>query len=48
MLDLSREVAVIDADEPHIGADICRAGDEGRTVVLVSPDGTVRTLVARG
>lgn len=48
MLALPREVAVIDADEPHIGADICRAVDEGRAVVLVSPDGSVRTLVARG
>lgn len=37
----------IDVDEPYIGADICRAADEGRAVVLVSPDGSTRTLVAR-
>jgi hypothetical protein len=37
----------VDADEPYIGADICRATDEGRAVVLVSPDGSTRTLVAR-
>jgi hypothetical protein len=35
----------IDADEPDIGSEICRAADEGRAVVLVDPDGTTRTLL---
>jgi hypothetical protein len=35
----------IDAHEPDIGSEIRRAADEGRAVVLVDPDGTIRTLL---
>jgi hypothetical protein len=41
------KVLFVDTDEPYIGADICRAVDEGCAVVLVSPDGSTRTLVAQ-
>jgi hypothetical protein len=36
----------IDAEQPWAGEAIARAADEGRHVVLVSADGTIRTLVA--
>jgi len=36
----------IDAEKPWAGEAIARAADEGRPVVLVSADGTIRTLVA--
>jgi hypothetical protein len=35
----------IDADEPSLGAEIRRAADEGRAVVLVAADGSTRTLL---
>jgi hypothetical protein len=35
----------IDADEPSVGAQIRRAADEGRAVVLVAADGSTRTLL---
>jgi hypothetical protein len=37
--------AFIDADEPSVGAEIRRAADEGRAVVLVAADGSTRTLL---
>jgi hypothetical protein len=37
--------AFIDADEPSVGAEIRRAVDEGRAVVLVAADGSTRTLL---
>jgi hypothetical protein len=37
--------AFIDADEPYAGAEIRRAADEGRAVVLVAADGSTRTLL---
>jgi len=36
----------IDAEKPWAGEAIARAADEGRPVVLVSADGTARTLIA--
>jgi hypothetical protein len=36
----------IDAEKPWAGEAVARAADEGRAVVLVSADGTARTLVA--
>ena len=36
--------AFVDADEPSTEAEISRAADEGRAVVLVSSDGSTRTL----
>lgn len=36
--------AFVDADEPYAGEEIRRAADEGRAVVLVSADGSTRTL----
>jgi hypothetical protein len=38
--------AFIDADEPSVGAEICRAADEDRAIVLVSADGSTRILRA--
>lgn len=35
----------IDADEPSLGAEIRRAADEGRAIVLVAADGSTRTLL---
>jgi hypothetical protein len=37
--------AFIDADEPSVGAEIRRAADEGRAIVLVAADGSTRTLL---
>lgn len=37
--------AFIDAYEPSVGAEIRRAADEGRAVVLVAPDGSTHTLL---
>jgi hypothetical protein len=37
--------AFIDGDEPSAGAEIRRAADEGRAVVLVASDGSSRTLL---
>jgi hypothetical protein len=34
----------VDADEPSVGAEIRRAADEGRAIVLVAADGSTRTL----
>jgi hypothetical protein len=34
----------VDADEPYAGAEIRRAADEGRAVVLVAADGSTRIL----
>jgi hypothetical protein len=34
----------VDADEPYAGEEIRRAADEGCAVVLVSADGSTRTL----
>jgi len=34
----------VDADEPGAGRAIERAADEGRAVILVSADGSTRTL----
>lgn len=39
------KAAFIDADEPYASAEIRRATDEGRAVVLVYADGSVRTLL---
>ncbi len=39
------KAAFVDADEPYIGAEIRRAADEGRAVVLVSADGSTRILL---
>lgn len=39
------KAAFVDADEPYAGEEIRRAADEGRAVVLVSADGSTRTLV---
>ena len=36
----------IDAEKPWAGEAIARAADEGRPAVLVSADGTTRTLIA--
>lgn len=36
--------AFIDADTPQAGHEIQRAADEGRSVVLVSADGSSRVL----
>jgi hypothetical protein len=38
------KAAFIDADEPSVGAEIRRAADEGRAIVLVAADGSTRTL----
>jgi hypothetical protein len=35
----------VDADEPSVGAEIRRAADEGRAVVLVAADGSTRDAV---
>ena len=35
----------LDADEPNVGAEIRRAADEGRAIVLVAADGSTRTLL---
>jgi hypothetical protein len=35
----------LDADDPTVGAEIRRAADEGRAIVLVSADGSTRTLL---
>ena len=38
------KAAFVDADEPYVGAEISRAAEEGRAVVLVAADGsTVRS-----
>jgi hypothetical protein len=37
--------AFIDADEPSAGAEIRRAADEGRAIVLVAADGSTRMLL---
>ncbi|HEY3865429.1 MAG TPA: hypothetical protein VGL54_05025 [Solirubrobacteraceae bacterium] len=37
--------AFVDADEPSVGAEIRRAADEGRAIVLVAADGSTRTLL---
>jgi hypothetical protein len=37
--------AFIDAEEPSVGAEIRRAADEGRAVVLVAGDCSTRTLL---
>ena len=34
----------IDADDPHAGAQIRTAADEGKAIVLVDKDGTTRVL----
>jgi hypothetical protein len=34
----------IDADDPHAGAQIRTAADEGKAIVLVDNDGTTRVL----
>jgi hypothetical protein len=39
------KAAFVDADEPYAGAEIRRAADEGRAVVLVAADGSTRTLL---
>jgi hypothetical protein len=39
------KAAFLDAEEPSVGSEIRRAADEGRAVVLVSADGTTRTLL---
>jgi hypothetical protein len=39
------KAAFVDADEPYVGAEISRAADEGRAVVLVAADGSTRTLL---
>jgi hypothetical protein len=39
------KAAFVDADEPYAGEEIRRAADEGRAVVLVSADGSTRTLL---
>ncbi len=41
------KAALVDADEPYIGAEIRRAADEGRAVVLVSADGSTRILLPK-
>jgi hypothetical protein len=38
-------VAFLDADDPTVGAEIRRAIDEDRAVVLVAADGSTRTLL---
>jgi hypothetical protein len=38
------EAFFLDADAAYAGKEIVRAGDEGRTVVLVAEDGTSRVL----
>jgi hypothetical protein len=35
----------IDANEPSVGAEIIRAADENRAIVLVAADGSARTLL---
>ena len=35
----------LDADDPAVGAEIRRAADEGRAIVLVAADGSTRTLL---
>lgn len=40
------KAAFIDADEPSVGAEIRRAADEDRAIVLVSADGSTRILRA--
>ncbi len=37
--------AFVDADGPSVGAQIRRAADEDRAVVLVASDGSTRTLL---
>ncbi len=39
------KAAFLDADEPSVGAEIRRAADEGRAIVLVAADGSTRTLL---
>jgi hypothetical protein len=39
------KAAFIDADEPSVGAEIRRAADEGRAIVLVAADGGTSTLL---
>lgn len=39
------KAAFVDADEPSVGAEIRRAADEGRAIVLVAADGSTRTLL---
>ena len=39
------KAAFIDADRPYASGEIRRAADEGRAVVLVYADGSVRTLL---
>jgi hypothetical protein len=39
------KAAFVNADEPYVGAEIRRAADEGRAVVLVAADGSTRTLL---
>lgn len=39
------EATFLDADEPTVGAEIRRAADEGRAIVLVAADGSTRTLL---
>jgi hypothetical protein len=38
--------AFVDADEPSVGAEIRRAADEGRAIVLVAADGSTRIVRA--
>jgi hypothetical protein len=38
------QASFIDADAPYAGKEIVRAGDRGKTVVLVAEDGTSRVL----
>lgn len=39
------KAAFIDSDWPSAGAEIRRADDEGRAIVLDAADGTTRTLL---
>jgi hypothetical protein len=39
------KAAFIDADGPSVGAQIRRATDDGREIVLVAADGSTRTLL---
>jgi hypothetical protein len=38
------QATFVDADEPSVDAEIRRAADEGRAIVLVAADGSTRTL----
>jgi hypothetical protein len=39
------KAAFIDADWPSVGAELRRAADEDRAIVLVAADGSTRTLL---